>query len=289
VVSFGNSGSIGEDESIADKLLGGEFSEVVDRYGLTWDLEKLEADLLSGRIDFENYYLRLLELAEEISYDMYVGYNPFTYHAGIGGIYLNGEIRTQARSRRYGEAVGIRTAITEVQLEAMLDFYQYQNWFNMLSCNCTYSAATAWNIATCANPDYHLDPNFGSYSSAISAPMFLKEKILLQSTSLRYDENVTCYSSIGVIKPEAMAQPGTYGGTEIKPLFGNLKSNLTFQIVMLNTGETYEAKKFGAWESSDWGVVTVTGNGYMKAWSSGVAFVTCSADLKYFGYLVLVI
>lgn len=196
IATFGNTGeSIGIEDS--------NFDEVLARYGKSFALEKIKAELLAGTIDVEEYLYRVAELVNEVLYDTTTGYNPFNGYAE-GGETLNGEMASQVKSRSYVDAAACRTKITEVQLMAMVDyvqFGQYGNGFSILERNCTSVATGAWNLVTAAKPQYNLLPNVGSVTNALAAPLFLRNNILSMGVMLSGDPEIEFFNGIDVIKP----------------------------------------------------------------------------------------
>lgn len=196
IVTIGNTG---DDLGFA----GENFEEILERYGKSFEYKKILAELVTGTIDLERYWDRIGQLLTEILYDSATGYNPFVGEAdeSKGGVCLNGERNVQAKNRDYSRAVGCKTKITEVQLEAMLDYAQYNNYFSMLERNCTAFAAGAWNLVTAAKPQYHMDPNRGGVTSGLAMPLWLRNSILAKGAMLAYDSEIEFYENIGVIKP----------------------------------------------------------------------------------------
>ena len=190
-------GAVGDDLGIED----GDFEELLERYGKTFDLEKIKVELLSGRIDAEEYLYRLEDLLNEVLYDCSTGFNPFNGRTVDGGFCMNEELDAVILERDYTNSAACKTKITEVQLMAMLDFAQYDNYFTMLAHNCTACASAAWNLVTAAKPQYHFLRNAGGVTSAASAPIFLRNNILSRAPLLAGDNEIEFFNGIEVIKP----------------------------------------------------------------------------------------
>jgi len=288
VVTFGNYGEVNA-ATLWNLLINSDFGEAVLRAGKSWELKKMVSNLLEGRIDLDVFTESIKDLAEELAYDFSNGYNPFNYASSKNGITVNYELYKQALDTDYSDAVGIRTKITQIELDAMLDYLHYNNNYELLTNNSANVAVGAWNLINAGNSKLILENSVLSETDYITMPAFVKYNILIASSSLIYEDNApACYSEIGVIKPEAKAQSTTITGSTIQPLFGAFKNNLMFQILSLEPGEVYATNKSGEWSSTDPLTVYVNQQGIMKAWQTGFAFVSCTGDLSFFAYLVLV-
>lgn len=195
MVTFDNTGDI-----ILEELMG-DMQDILDRYGNFFDEAEMQRQIQNGELTLCGYVSRLNRFLIELSYDLHTGYNPVNGVADHGGETLNHALYSQAYHRDYRKAVGCKVPVTRVQLMAMVDCVQYDTHFNILDDNCTTSAAVGWNLATAATPRYHMEINRGGITSALSAPMWLRRDIVVQSVKLAWDKNIQFVMGIGVVKP----------------------------------------------------------------------------------------
>ena len=288
IATFGNTGG-----GTIEEILSGDFKEVLTRYGKILDFEQLKADYEAGKLNITECVNGFLNLFVETFYDLSKGTNKFNGATTPGGECVNHEIYAQAYNREYETAVGCRTNITRVQLEAMVDFVQYNNYFTFFERNCTWVASDAWNLVTASKPQYHMEPNRGGITTALAAPMWLKNTILAKSVLLSCDKDIKFSSHIGVIKPDKTScindQHNFTLDTSTITRVGKCKcadcgkvinSESTLTHLTLKQGKVYNEFALGIWDSSDKNVAFTTFTGTVIAISKGTTTLTCNRNGK---------
>jgi len=163
VIEKGMIASIGADVPnldyfYSDFLNDGDSGAVLKKYG--FDVKSFE-ELFA--IDWNKENKKNFALAiNELLYDLTIDYSPFT--AGepeYGGMSINYELRNQVKADSTIDNAVIEMAITQTQLEAMLDYFLYDNHYNLAGRNCTQTATDVWNIVSSARRELHIEPNMG--------------------------------------------------------------------------------------------------------------------------------
>ena len=199
LVTIGNTGEDGVDE-----MIKGDVSETLLRFGLEKFFSS-SSSILQSIKETRFFFVRMIRLVNELCVDFTLGYNPVNGYTDNGGVCVNNERYSQMKSRDFTDAAACRTAITRLQLEAMIDFAQYENYFNFLGRNCTMFASDAWNLVTAAKPQYHMEPDIGGVTNALAAPLFLRNRILTVAPLFAFDDDIEFFNGIDVIKPEKTA------------------------------------------------------------------------------------
>lgn len=189
IAEFGNT-SEDDYDTVVNTLLyeDGDFPEVLDRYqgrevaakvfGLVEEAEKNEI----SAAEFVKELRSLGKIGKELIYDLNHGFMPINGVNG-GGVCLNWEMEVQTYDHYFSNNMACQTEITQLQLDALMDYYQYNNYFSMLEENCTMSAAGAWNLVTADNSKFHITPNIGGITKGVAAPLWAKKKIKKMSSS----------------------------------------------------------------------------------------------------------
>lgn len=276
IATFGNTG----DGEVSD-ILAGDIDEIMTRLGKKYDFDNLKTMLQNGEIDVELFFVKVIRLITELGYDFSTDYNPFNGVMREGGVCLNHEIFAQAYYRDYSNSASCKTSITQVQLEAMVDYIQYNNYFTFLERNCTYVASHAWNLVTSSNPKYHYE------TSAIMAPLFMQNAIKAKAVLLSTDKNIEFTEGLDPIKPmKSACVEGSHAlaltGAKITKA-GKLtcsdceysETGTTLSELNLKIGKLYNENVLGTWRSSNKKVAIVTFTGMIIPLSKGTTEISC--------------
>ena len=183
IATFGNAS--GDDGLGA--MLGGDFFNLLERHNLSnLEIEKLdENSFKDGTIDLKD----LIGLVIELAYDLKTGYNPFTGYTDDGkvhsGVSVNLEANRQLAYRDMSTNVCITTNITQMQLDAMLDYAQHKNHFNILGRNCTVAAVNEWNIVAASSPRLKVSYDYGGITKGFALPLCTQIDIAKKSWYLK--------------------------------------------------------------------------------------------------------
>lgn len=212
VATFGNtahSEDVATFDAVVAEITKGDFAEIVRENGLTKKVDKITGEFTSGSISGESFLKKIAAVAKEVEYDFNTGYNPMN---GVGtkwgGTSLNYELDYQALGRDYKNNAACCVDVTRTQLDAMVDFIQYNNYFQNLGRNCTWVATDAWNLVTAYNPDYCLSPNKGKATKSLATPLWLKSNIKEKASELKHDKKIKFYvnGEKTVIQPEILTK-----------------------------------------------------------------------------------
>lgn len=282
IVTIGNTGNDGIPE-----ILSGDIGETITRLGLTGAFDDL-SNILKAARNINFFVIKMTRLLAEVGIDSTFGFNPINGHTENGGVCVDAEIYSQMKSRDYTVAAACRTAITELQFEAMIDFAQYENYFTILGRNCTLFASDAWNLVTAANPKYHMEPDVGGVTNAFAAPMFLRNRILASAPLFALDKNIEFFDGIDVIKPPKAACADcehsfaltdakiTKAGKLVCADCGAEAEGTTLTEMSLKLGSGYNEGVLGVWRTSDPKVAIVTTTGFILPLSSGTTTISCT-------------
>lgn len=167
--------------------MGGDFYHLLERHNLAnLKLEELNEDAIkNGTIDLKD----VLGLIIELGYDLKTGYNPFTGYTDDGtlrsGNSVNLEANRQLSYRDMSTNVCITTGITQIQLDAMIDYAMHKNHFNLLGRNCTVAAVNEWNIVAASSPRLKVSYDYGGITKGFALPLFTQIDIAKKSWYLR--------------------------------------------------------------------------------------------------------
>jgi len=202
IVSLGCT-SNGTTEDIAgDCIYFGDSHRILQRNGMEEYIGLELSDL--SKIDLRDFLSKAFNVAKELIYDFSTDYNPFTGHECLGGVSLNDELRCQASTLNTWCNACISIDITKTQLDAITDYAQYENNFNILGRNCTEYAVNAWNLATALRPELYLKANPGGITRAVSIPGYLQKDIVRKGIRRCFDQSI----DVELLHPTFKAQKG---------------------------------------------------------------------------------
>lgn len=199
IITFGN--TTDEGIEMATTLLStGDYPEVIQRNTGSTDYSELITRVLSGEIGLAELEKANDDISEEMKWDLSHGYMPINGHSINGGVCINYELYSQASMKDYKNSIMCKTDITKLELEALIDFATFNNYFSILERNCSLFAAGAWNIATSQRPELHIRGNFGGVTSGLIAPLFIQANIVEMFIKNRGDHSVSYQFGISVIQ-----------------------------------------------------------------------------------------
>ena len=143
-ISIGNYTHTGYADGMKDAIFKSQ------EIGTMAEIEALKAtiDALTGE-DISIYFVmsHFASLAKKVAFESYTGHDVMSGET-IGGIWFNREMYNQKFQYTQCPNQIYEVEITQKQLDDMMNFLSENNYYNVLSHNCSSVSTGAWNIAT---------------------------------------------------------------------------------------------------------------------------------------------